>query len=171
MNTCDLPIQHARRYVSSAQLHSAYRAPAVKFPVRRTRNAARNLGCKFEARVLKSLKLEYPTLETQPHFRFELSGKSPESCFPDALLRLGPAHLLLVEVKLRHTYDGYAQLTRLYLPVVQHAYPRTKVSRLEICKSYDPTVKLPEQSRVFARSDLASWLVDTPEYGILVWGR
>lgn len=171
LGALELPIQHSRRTAPAGSIVSAFRAPAISFvhPKHKKVSAAKKLGIAFEKRAYRWLRFEIEKFEAQPHFRFQLAGHSPESCFPDALITRGNV-VTIVEIKLRHTYDGYFQLTRLYYPVVQHAFRGCEVRRLEIVKSYDPGVTLPEQVDVVG--DLRAWLASPRvNYGILILGR
>jgi hypothetical protein len=51
--------------------------------------------------------------------------------------------VLVVELKLRHTADAFNQLRNFYLPIVARALPGFEAFGLEICKFYDPAVRLP----------------------------
>ncbi len=165
-----VPLQHYKRTISGPVL-SAFRSQQPAPPAFRGRSYAKNLGIKFQKQIEVALRATLEHVEFQPHFRFENGRGAYESIFPDALI---PAtdHTTIVEIKLRHSYDGWSQLTRCYLPVVECVYPGRRLRRLEICKNYDPQIKLPEPTDVLGPEELESWL-ESPSrnYGILIWGR
>lgn len=162
-----LPIQYSKR--SASGLTAAFRAPGVKFPQQPKMSYAKKLGIKYQRKVEIMLRMEFPKIEFQPHFRFSRQGRPPESCFPDAIIDEG-SRVTIIEIKYRHTYDAYAQLTYLYSPVVGRVYEGAEIRRLEICKNYDTAVKLPEEKDAFF--NLQEWIMKPKvNYGVLIWGR
>lgn len=166
-----IPLQHSTR--TSHGLAEAYRAPAIAFP-RQRRSHAQHLGIRFQRKVETYLRklltlTDYISFEVEPHYRFSLNGRT-QSAFPDAVITF-PTHRVIVEVKLKHTYDAWNQLTNLYLPILQRAHTCKDFRRLEIVRNYDPGVKLPEPSEVV--TNLLPWLTATGEarYGIHIIGR
>lgn len=165
-----LPVQYSKRSAMGG-LSAAFRAPPINFShfACRRSSYAKRLGIAYQKKVEVFLTLELPKVEFQPHFRFSRVGREAESCFPDAIIDRGSS-IVIVEIKLRHTYDAYAQLTRLYSPVVSKIYEGSEIRRLEICKQYDPAVKLPEPVDLI--TDLNEWLMrDKPNYGVYIWGK
>lgn len=164
-----LPLSYARRTAAGTISHACLAPPP---PFRRNPTVgcspAMKRGLKFEAHVNKRLTedLLFHKLILQPHLRFDLNG-SMQSAFPDALIQHND-EWILVEIKLRHTYDGYNQLTHLYYPVLRKIFPEMKIRRLEICKTYDPFVQLPE--KVVLEKDLYAFLDRKDDaYGVLIW--
>jgi hypothetical protein len=166
--TARIPVQYSRR--AAGHISSAYRAPRVSFvPGKKPRSSyAKRLGITYQKKVEVRLCTELSRVELQPHFRF-VSGGVAQSAFPDAMIDLGSS-IVLIEIKLKHTYDAWAQLTRLYLPILKYMYPGTPIRRLEICKNYDPAIILPEPFDLI--QDLGEWIAKPRNsYGVLIWGR
>lgn len=70
-------------------------------------------------------------------------------CQPDALLFLPGNQIVIVEAKLTHTADAYWQLRLLYEPVLRILYPEACIHVLEITRSFDPAVAMPEEMVLF----------------------
>jgi hypothetical protein len=162
-----LPVKYSKR--SASGLTAAFRAPGVKFPQDRKMSYAKRQGLKYQKKVEIFLRASLSKIEFQPHFRFSVSRRPPESCFPDCIIDEG-SRVTIIEIKYRHTYDAYAQLTFLYAPVVGRVYDGAEIRRLEICKQFDTAVRLPEATDVFY--NLEEWLARPKvNYGVLIWGR
>lgn len=89
-------------------------------------------------------------------------------CQPDVLIfSPGSAFDLVsvVEIKLRWTSDAWWQLNQLYLPVLTTALPGKKFSRLVICKSYDPAVRVGEPVNLVDLPEEA----DPSKFNVMVW--
>lgn len=168
-----LPLLHSKR-TAIGVITDAYAAPDVIWskPERKP-SAAMKLGLKFEAAAYKHINRQVSHrcdyMRAQPHFRFELNG-STQSIFPDAIIGF-PSHLVIVEFKLRHTYDGWNQLNNLYAPVLRKIYPGVRLKLLEVVKYYDPGVKLRTAHKLVL--DLPLWLEDLRDehYGVHILGR
>lgn len=104
---------------------------------------AKKLGIRFEKQVSKSLTLLYHD-RWVPQFAFRFNGK--QRAIVDGLLfdeKFQGA--CIVEIKLRHTGDAFHQLWNFYKPIVDFAFRgAVSLSCLEICRYYDPSVKLPK---------------------------
>lgn len=87
-------------------------------------------------------------------------------CQPDFLLLHEFEALVVVEAKLRWTADAWWQLTKLYLPVLRRVHPGvSSLLRLTVCRSYDPSVWIPEEVvLVDALSGLSK-----DKFNVLVW--
>jgi hypothetical protein len=162
-----LPIQYSKR--TSSGLTAAFRSSDVRFPQQPRLSYAKKLGIKYQRQVEIMLRASLKSIEFQPHFRFSRKNRPMESCFPDAIIDEG-TRVTIVEIKYRHTYDAYAQLTNLYLPIIKHVYDGAEIRRLEICKNYDTSVQLPEEKDAFF--NLEEWMKKPKvNYGVLIWGR
>lgn len=66
-------------------------------------------------------------------------------CQPDGvLLPRASTQGIVVEVKLRHCYDAYFQLVRLYVPVLQVLFQGSSWRCCEIVRWFDPATSFPE---------------------------
>lgn len=72
---------------------------------------------------------------------------------------------MVVEIKLRWTADAWWQLRKLYLPVLNAAYPAATFIPLVICRSFDPAIAIGEKVRLCdSVLDL-----DADAFNVLVW--
>lgn len=135
----------------------------------RRRSAAQRAGIQYEKKVFSMLEAEFDLFLSHLPFRFVAEFGS-ERCIPDGII-LSPRDrslLTLVEVKHRHTADAWFQLKYLYYPVLRVAFPRHRIQLLEICKGYDPAVKIPERQQLV--EDLASYVNGGGEVnGVYSW--
>lgn len=113
------------------------------------RSAAQAAGIRYERKVFARLDRTFPgRFISHLPFRFksDLCGWK-EKAIPDGLIiskAPGEApRVTVVEVKLRHCVDAWHQLLKVYLPIVQVAFPACRIKVLEVCKWYDPSVRLP----------------------------
>jgi hypothetical protein len=106
--------------------------------------AAKAAGIRYERKIQAKMEAEYPLFLAHPCMRFHGRFGS-ELCIPDGIVisEQRPDLLTIVEIKLRHTSDAWYQLHDLYLPVAKKAFPSHTIQLLEICKFYDPAIKLP----------------------------
>lgn len=108
---------------------------------RRPRGAKR-AGLQFEQRVADVLTGIYGGAFTRsPAIRYVKGGR-PKLAILDGLLRLRH-EVLIIEVKLAHTERVWEQLMDRYVPLVEALEPGATVRPVEICRSYDPHVRLP----------------------------
>lgn len=141
--------------------------PFIAKPQRRT--GKRGQGVRYENKVHGYLRDRYGLGYIQsPWFQFrERRVDKLRWCQPDGLLlrpKLGV--ITLVEVKYQHTPKAWAQLVRLYLPVVQHVFgPLWRYATCEVVKWYDPAVSFPQ--RVTMAPDLFD--VRPGEFGVHIW--
>lgn len=84
-----------------------------------------------------------------PWFYFVDASHSRHYCQPDILFDLGEV-LVVCEVKLHWSVDAWWQLRKLYLPVLQKVYPEKVLIPLCVCKSFDPSIRAPEQIEIVA---------------------
>lgn len=108
------------------------------------KSSAKAAGLRYERKIQSRLSKDHQLF--LPHLVFAFhSSYGRERCIPDgvAISTRDPSLLTIIEIKLRHTEDAWYQLNDLYLPVVRKALPNHKIQLLEICKFYDPAIKLP----------------------------
>lgn len=136
----------------------------------RGKSAAQNEGLRFEEKVSQELTLRYEYFLPQVPFRFTTSYGT-EKCILDGMLfkhrSLETHEIVLVEMKKRHTADAWFQLRQLYFPVVQKAFPRSSLRLLEICKQYEPGVRLPEPYKL--HKTLCEYLESGAPFGVVSW--
>ena len=137
--------------VASAQLNFGQ---TVNLP--RPKRGAAKLGLRFEKQVLDQLSLRFTDrLATGVPISFQefpLNGQysRPSTAIPDAfLLSADRKSLCVIEIKLRHSTDAWFQLGRFYLPLMRKILGGSHILKsLEICRYYDPGVKLPARKEV-----------------------
>ena len=154
-------------------------ARAEHLQPRTRRSAAQRAGLLFEEKVVEKLKSTEPGFISHLPFRF-FSSLDAGYAIPDGIIFNG-VYLTLVEIKLRHTVDAWYQLKDFYLPIVQCAFPWAQISCWEICKNYDPGVKLPGDFSLTSskpKTSCASMHQDSKNAGrcpnsfnIWIWGR
>lgn len=109
---------------------------------------AQKAGLRYEKRALVHLALELDErLTSHPAFKFNQGKRLDEFAIPDAIY-FGEEVLTIFEIKIRHTADAWYQLKRLYLPVVQRAYPEKIINLCEVYRSFDSSVVLPNAVQV-----------------------
>lgn len=115
------------------------------------RTAAQKAGLKYEEKILDRLSQEFPLgFRPQPSISYhDVSGR--RLAIPDGLLRVRD-FVVIVEVKYSHTSLAWWQLRRLYEPLLRHLTSATLVP-LEICKSFDPSVVVPEPVSLISSLD------------------
>jgi hypothetical protein len=85
-----------------------------------------------------------------PWFAFTDDSSIRHYCQPDFTCDLGE-RLVVGEIKLRWTSDAWWQLRRLYLPVLAAVYPGRTLLPVCVCRSYDPSVSIPDEVRLIHR--------------------
>lgn len=125
-------------------------------------NASARRGLRFEAKVCKSFSATYGSrFISQLPFFFqeemtrELKRGQRGKAIPDGLL-FSPdwKELCIVEVKLRHSFDAWAQTHKFYKPIVDKAFGGAfKVRVLEVVQNYDPRIKLPFPTAIILSPD------------------
>lgn len=162
------PPQHFKRRLEGALLGASFGLGERAF-LPPPRSAAAKLGVRFEAKVVKSLSSTYGNrfVSGLPFFFQTCSTRG--RAIPDGLLFAQTSRsLVLIEVKLRHSTDAWHQLERFYLPIVSEALWPFRVSCLEICRYYDPSVRLPKKVAFVASAEEA---LETREcfHPVLIW--
>lgn len=125
-------------------------------------------GRRYENKVyefrLEPLLSPLGNLQREPCFRFS-NGHRSRFCFPDALLVLNSGGVI-IEIKTRHTYDAWYQLTELYHPVVQKALGGD-FKFLEVVREYDPGVRLPVEKNVL--NTVTEIVKSDAPYNVYIW--
>jgi len=136
----------------------------------RGKSAAQNDGLRFEEKVSRDFTSTYDYFLSQVPFRFT-TAYGTSKCILDGMLfkhhLLEEHEVVLIEMKRRHTADAWFQLRRLYFPVVQKAFPRKSLRLLEVCKHYEPGVKLPEPYKL--HKGMADFLESGSPFGVICW--
>lgn len=114
----------------------------------RGHTASQKLGLAYEQKVIDVLSAIYAEdFRSAPSILYE-DRTGTRMAIPDGILRLGST-LVVVEVKLTHTERAWWQLNRLYAPLLAALCIRgVRLSTVEICRSYDPSVTFPGPSEV-----------------------
>lgn len=132
---------------------------------------AQKAGIRYEQKVFSHLIDELPLKITfHPAFRFNNGKKYDEYAIPDALHFAADGTINIIEIKLTHTADAWHQLNKFYLPIIQKVYPEKKINCIEICRSYDSTIKLPSSTTII---DVLSVFCASyqPSYGVYIWSE
>lgn len=106
-------------------------------------SAAHKRGLAYEQSVFELLEATFGNAFMPNPWLWFRDNRGYRRCQPDGLLFF-PGRVVIVEVKLSHVAAAYWQLRRLYAPVIEHLCPQRKIELLEITRSYDPAVALPE---------------------------
>jgi hypothetical protein len=140
--------------------------------------SAAKLGLRFEKEVLKQLQKAYLSrFTTGVPLSFQEGAtkggfyQRPSTAIPDGLLLSNDRRsLCLIEIKLRHSTDAWFQLNRFYLPILRRAIGSSLLLRtLEICRYYDPGVKLPQGKRVVR--ELSEAFAPGDSHPVLIWEK
>lgn len=143
------------------------------------KGVAAKMGLRFEKEVLAQLHKTYSfNLATGVPLSFqEGSSKNgfyqrPSTAIPDGLLlSQDKKSLLIIECKLRHSTDAWFQLNRFYLPILRRAVGDSLILRtLEICRYYDPGVRLPEVKKLVLGVEEAFSIKDG-NHPVLIWEK
>lgn len=166
-----------KRTVTTNELAWASIDFGTKVNMPKPRAASAKLGLRFEGKVLKAIAALHQTcLITGVPISFQRKHgefyRRAELAIPDALL-IHPASrtLLVVEVKLRHSTDAWLQLNRFYLPLLRKIVGDSLVLRaVEICRYYDPSVKLPVGKELILKLEDA-FKIKGEKHPVLIWER
>ena len=123
-------------------------------------------GVRYECRAQEYLMQQYPNRYTPGPWLYFRDFTGWRWCQPDGLLfDFKNGRIIVVEMKYQHTADAWWQLRKLYVPVLQAAFPHTlwKFSVCEVVKWYDPATVFPEQVEMVKRIDLAE------NFGVNIW--
>jgi len=166
-----------KRQVSDVS--SSVIAFGTKVNMPRPKGAAAKLGLRFEKQVLDSLAKRFTDrLVTGVPLSFQESPSKngfynqPSTAIPDGLLLSEDRRILLIiELKLRHSTDAWFQLNRFYLPILRRAIGTSLVLRtLEICRYYDPGVRLPEEKKLLLGVEEA-FRLERGIHPVLIWEK
>jgi len=138
----EVPIA-VRRSPSTSYRNVRWSDAASVMPFQRKRHhGAKKLGVEYEQRVCDVLEAIYgEAFVRAPAIRY-FTNNGPKAAILDGLLRLDD-QVLIIEVKLAHTERVWEQLMDRYLPLVGALEPGATIRPVEICRSYDPAVRLP----------------------------
>lgn len=144
--------------------------PAANLPP--PRHAAAKLGVRFEKKVCAALRRVHGDafLDGLP-FSFQTCNKRGRAV-PDGLLFSQTERaVVLIEIKLRHTGDAWWQLERFYQPIVCEAFRLFQVIPLEICKYFDPSVRLPKPTAFVSCAEEALSIRSEAYHPVLIWSQ
>jgi len=165
-----------KRTVSNVAWASIDFGAAIQMP--RPKGAAARAGLRFERDVFSKLSKIYKNrllfgvpLSFQEVHRHAAYSR-PQTAIPDGfLLSRDGKSLGILEVKLRHSTDAWFQLNKFYLPLVRRVAGSSLVLRtVEICRYYDPGVKLPKEKRILDELDQVFDL-RSDCHPVLIWGE
>lgn len=142
-----LPPPQYIHYLPQGSIQNAWRSAERPFAgTRSRRSGAQKAGLAYQKKVVKwAFETNHGfALEVSPWFAFTDDSDSRHYCQPD-LLFISGLSILVAEVKLRWTADAWWQLRKLYLPVLAKVFPKQTLIPLCICKSFDPSVIVPEK--------------------------
>jgi len=137
-------LSYFKRHLRSELLY-ARPSPFTHLPHFRPRKPGPKAGLAYEAKILQAISSSYKS-SFLSHLCFTFDeGKGKKCAIPDGLLFSHDwKECCIIEVKIRHTADAYHQLNDFYVPIVHRAFGSAlRVFGLEICRYYDPLVKLP----------------------------
>lgn len=178
--TADRPVVspvYFKRHVSDVVSASINFGAKINMP--KPKGQAAKLGLRFEKAVLEKLHLSFnDRLITGVPLSFQEGAsrngfyQRPSTAIPDGLL-LSPCKrvLCILELKLRHSTDAWFQLNRFYLPIMGRICGSSMRLRvLEICKYYDPGVRLPQEKALIVDSENVFRLGDGI-HPVLIWEK
>lgn len=130
---------------------------------------ARRAGIKYEEKVQAFLSRTYQDAYIPSPWIHYWEAKEYKSYWaqPDGLLiDLVKGHIVIVEVKLRHTSDAWWQLAMKYLPLVKELFGTDfEYSLLEVTKWHDPSTIFPVSYRMIPRIHS----IKPNEFGVHIW--
>lgn len=142
-----LPPPQYIKYLPQGEIREAWASAERPFAgARARRSGAQKAGLAFQKRVTQwAFEGKYHgAISISPWFCFIDGSGSRHYCQPD-LLFSDETTIVVCEVKLRWTADAWWQLRKLYLPVLAKVFPKQTLIPLCICKSFDPSVIVPEK--------------------------
>ncbi len=130
-------------------------------------SAAQKAGLRYERKVLDLLGGLFNGFQRSPWFEFIDRTGCRRFCQPDGLW-LAEGRAVIFEVKIRHVSDAYYQLRSLYEPVVRKVFAPQALSRIILCRSFDPSVPFPEPLEILTELSPAR-LPNGVATGLYVW--
>lgn len=135
-------------YLPQGEVQNAWRSAEAPYSGRRRPRGAKRAGVVYQRRVeawdgLASAN----SVECSPWFCFLDDSGGRHYCQPDLLVRVGDK-LLVCEIKIRWTSDAWWQLRKLYLPVLTRALAGSVLVPVCICRSYDPSISIPDPVQI-----------------------
>lgn len=142
-------------------------------PVSRGGTAAQVQGLRYERHATRMLEDTFAFTVPQLGFRYFNANAQGFWCWTDACIFSDDMRTVTIcEIKWHHTVDAWVQLSELYAPVVQVAFPHLQVRLLEVCKFYDPAVRLPGRVKLMASVEDLRGIVQGEEhadFSVLIW--
>jgi hypothetical protein len=130
---------------------------------------ARRAGIKYEEKVQEFLLRKYPDNYVPSPWISYWEAKEVKAYWaqPDGLfIDVVAGHIIIVEVKLKHTSDAWWQLAMKYLPLVKELFGKEfSYSLLEVTKWHDPSTLFPVPYRMVPRVHL----LKPNEFGVHIW--
>lgn len=142
-------------------------------PISRGGTVAQVQGLRYERHATRMLEEAFEFIVPQLGFRYYEPNSAGFWCWTDACIFSSDMKVVTVcEIKWHHTADAWVQLRELYVPVVTAAFPGRRVQALEVCKFYDPAVRLPGRIKLAGEVKDIKALVQGEEYAdfsVLIW--
>ena len=116
------------------------------------------MGVKYESRVHRYLLTQYGFERYLPSMWFAyFAGEKVRYAQTDGLLFLdNPERCIVVEVKYQHTPEAWEQAWGRYVPLLTNFFARRiPVLGLQVCKWFDPAVKVPVSVHLTPRPESA----------------
>ena len=114
---------------------------------RRRGRGAKAVGLRYDAHAAEHFARTSEGFAAHPWLRFITRNEGVRWAQPDGLLfDLRAGRITILEFKIRHTTDAWWQLRRLYEPLIRRLFAdgAWHFACCEVCKYYDPAVRLPE---------------------------
>jgi hypothetical protein len=136
------------------------------------KTTAQTQGLRYEAKVCRAAEKSFRLFMPQLAFQF-IAKHDKGLAIPDGIiLNESLTAITVVEIKLRHTADGWFQLNNLYYPVVKKAFPQLKVYLLEVTTFADLTAELPGKAElVTSVNDWVNGEKECKSFGVYSWRR
>lgn len=132
------------------------------------RTVAQRQGLRFERKVLESLMKSHPHFIDHLPFIYLSNGRQ-RAAIPDGVcFSRSLETVTIIEIKHRHSEEGWQQLNLLYKPVVARAFPKLRIKLLEIVRWYEPHIKLPDKA-VKLLDPVSHFDSEDFDYGIHIW--
>ncbi len=150
--------------------HAHFCREAPSWLPKRRYDASQRAGKRYEEWVLRKLEETYQGwLLPSPWITFFRAGRW-NWIQPDALIvRPDLGVVGVVEVKLSHVAKAWKQMWEQYVPVLRVLFPRAlwQIKCTEVCKNFNPMIRMPGPSQVVMRPFEHDWNVT----GVCCWAR
>lgn len=162
---------HTKRYAGNVT--AAWPLWGELPPSSKGSTAAQLLGLRYEGKALRYLEEYFKFFIPQLGFKYSNVDQRIYRCWVDACIFSSDfSRLTVVEIKWHHTADAWVQMRELYVPVMRVAFPDMLVQQLEVCKFYNPAVRLPGRVKIVASAQELEAVIEGrehSEYSILAW--